>query len=241
MISRVALSRAAAESGLNRTAAIIIQQAANPAFNPNTLIAGPDGLSDPNNQGAASNADNNRVTQLRGKQIDVAASPPWPQLDMLNNTPGLRAGVYALARLDTLELNTKKPPFTDQRIRHAVSLVLNRAGMVKVSLAGRGKPATSFLAPSVPYYSAVAQPTGAAALAQAKQLMSQAGSPHATIDLLVTSGDAVANVVGQVIQQNLAQIGAAVASVAYQNGLAVGPPPNDLIGFVQSQMYDPNY
>ena len=37
------------------------------------------------------------------------------------------------------------------------------------------------------------------------------------------------------------KIGAAVADVAYQRGLASGPPPNDTIGFVQSQMYDPHY
>jgi len=43
------------------------------------------------------------------------------------------------------------------------------------------------------------------------------------------------------IREVSAQIAAAVADVAYQNGLAVGPPPNDLIGFVQSQMYDPEY
>jgi len=43
------------------------------------------------------------------------------------------------------------------------------------------------------------------------------------------------------IREVSAQIGAAVASVAYQNGLAKGPPPNDLVGFVQSQMYDPHY
>jgi len=38
-----------------------------------------------------------------------------------------------------------------------------------------------------------------------------------------------------------AQIAAAVADVAYQRGLANGPPPNDLLGYVQSQMYDPHY
>ena len=43
------------------------------------------------------------------------------------------------------------------------------------------------------------------------------------------------------IREVSAQIGAAVASVAYQNGLAKGPPPNDLVSFVQSQMYDPHY
>jgi len=43
------------------------------------------------------------------------------------------------------------------------------------------------------------------------------------------------------IREVSAQIGAAVADVAYQRGLAAGPPANDLIGFIHSQMYDPHY
>ena len=43
------------------------------------------------------------------------------------------------------------------------------------------------------------------------------------------------------IREVSAQIAAAVADVAYQRGLANGPPPNDLLGYVQSQMYDPHY
>jgi malate dehydrogenase (oxaloacetate-decarboxylating)(NADP+) len=43
------------------------------------------------------------------------------------------------------------------------------------------------------------------------------------------------------IREVSAQIGAAVADVAYQRGLAAGPPPNDTMGFIQSQMYDPRY
>jgi malate dehydrogenase (oxaloacetate-decarboxylating)(NADP+) len=43
------------------------------------------------------------------------------------------------------------------------------------------------------------------------------------------------------IREVSAQIGAAVAGVAYQRGLAQGPTPNDLIGIVQAQMYDPGY
>jgi len=38
-----------------------------------------------------------------------------------------------------------------------------------------------------------------------------------------------------------AQIAVAVAKVAYDRGLAAGVPPNDLLGYVQSQMYDPRY
>jgi malate dehydrogenase (oxaloacetate-decarboxylating)(NADP+) len=43
------------------------------------------------------------------------------------------------------------------------------------------------------------------------------------------------------IREVSAQIGTAVANVAYQNGLATGQAPNDLLGYVESQMYDPHY
>ena len=43
------------------------------------------------------------------------------------------------------------------------------------------------------------------------------------------------------IREVSAQIASAVADVAYQRGLANGPPPNDLLGYVQSRMYDPHY
>lgn len=43
------------------------------------------------------------------------------------------------------------------------------------------------------------------------------------------------------IREVSAKIATAVASVAYQNGLADGPPPNDLSAFIEAQMYDPHY
>jgi len=43
------------------------------------------------------------------------------------------------------------------------------------------------------------------------------------------------------IREVSARIAAAVAEVAYQRGLAAGPPPKDLLAYVQSQMYDPRY
>jgi malate dehydrogenase (oxaloacetate-decarboxylating)(NADP+) len=43
------------------------------------------------------------------------------------------------------------------------------------------------------------------------------------------------------IREVSAKIGAAVAEVAYKRGLAAGAAPNDLLAYVQSQMYDPRY
>jgi malate dehydrogenase (oxaloacetate-decarboxylating)(NADP+) len=43
------------------------------------------------------------------------------------------------------------------------------------------------------------------------------------------------------IREVSARIGAAVAEIAYQRGLAAVPAPNDLHALVQAQMYDPRY
>ena len=43
------------------------------------------------------------------------------------------------------------------------------------------------------------------------------------------------------IREVSAQIAAAVADVAYRRGLAAGQPPNDLLEYVQTQMYDARY
>ena len=80
------------------------------------------------------------------------------------------------------------------------------------------------------------------------------GSKLVTNEMFMAAAHALANSVSEAdlkqgslypalprIREVSAQIGAAVASVAYQNGLAKGPPPNDLVGFVQSQMYDAHY
>jgi malate dehydrogenase (oxaloacetate-decarboxylating)(NADP+) len=43
------------------------------------------------------------------------------------------------------------------------------------------------------------------------------------------------------IREVSAHIAVAVAEVAYRRGLATAPRPNDLMSYVQSQMYDPHY
>jgi malate dehydrogenase (oxaloacetate-decarboxylating)(NADP+) len=43
------------------------------------------------------------------------------------------------------------------------------------------------------------------------------------------------------IREVSAHIAAAVAQIAYQQSLAAGPMPNDLLAHVGSHMYDPRY
>jgi malate dehydrogenase (oxaloacetate-decarboxylating)(NADP+) len=43
------------------------------------------------------------------------------------------------------------------------------------------------------------------------------------------------------IREVSAHIAAAVAEIAYNRGFATGQAPEDLLAYVQSQMYDPHY
>jgi malate dehydrogenase (oxaloacetate-decarboxylating)(NADP+) len=80
------------------------------------------------------------------------------------------------------------------------------------------------------------------------------GSKLVTAEMFMAAAHTLANSVSEAdlkqgslypalprIREVSAQIGAAVADVAYQRGHAAGPPPNDTIGFIHSQMYDPHY
>lgn len=75
-------ARAAAESGLNRSAAQIMALTANPTYSLNNLLLGPDGLVDAGNASSSVNADNGILTHLPDMTGSVSCPHPngpcWP-------------------------------------------------------------------------------------------------------------------------------------------------------------------
>jgi malate dehydrogenase (oxaloacetate-decarboxylating)(NADP+) len=80
------------------------------------------------------------------------------------------------------------------------------------------------------------------------------GATLVTDEMFMVAAHALADLVSQAdieqgslypslprIREVSAHIAAAVADVAYQRGLATGQAPNDLMAYIQSQMYDPQY
>ncbi|MDE2376556.1 NAD-dependent malic enzyme [Bradyrhizobium sp.] len=80
------------------------------------------------------------------------------------------------------------------------------------------------------------------------------GSKLVTDEMFMAAAHALADCVGRDdldqgslypalprIREVSARIAAAVAQVAWQRGLADGPAPNDMMGHVQSRMYEPHY
>jgi hypothetical protein len=91
-------ARAASEAGLNHTAAIILQLTADPVFPLNSLLNGPDTLSNPATNDATSvNADNGSVTQLLGGtapwQVEPGSAYSYAVQLMDDDDPALKGGV----------------------------------------------------------------------------------------------------------------------------------------------------
>jgi oligopeptide transport system substrate-binding protein len=80
--------------------------------------------------------------------------------------------------LDTyfLRLNTARPPFNDERIRHALALAIDRTAMVEKVLRGGQRAATAITPPGLPDYTPPAGPDHD--VAAARRLLAEAGFPN---------------------------------------------------------------
>jgi peptide/nickel transport system substrate-binding protein len=117
-----------------------------------------------------------RAAELRSGGVDIIATPPLPQLDLLDSGDTQLAPVKG-GRVIIYPFNMSQPPFDNRKVREAVNLAVNRDAIVRNVLGGRGVvlagPMTSAwlgFDPSVKPY-----PYDPA---RAKQLLAEAGHPQ---------------------------------------------------------------
>lgn len=154
-----------------------------------------------------SNSDS-RVLQLRAKQLDVVADPPWAQLATLGRTPGVRVGKFALAYPDLLMFNEKSPLFANAQVRKAAALAVDRAAVIKAALAGNGEPGGSWYPPALEFHDASIKPQEDPA--RAKQLLASAvksAGLDPTFTMKIAAGDDYARLASQIVQSDLDAVG----------------------------------
>jgi peptide/nickel transport system substrate-binding protein len=151
--------------------------------------------------------ENTRELQLRGGQIQVDEFPPFNSISKLQNTPGITMSLFPSTRTDYLEMNQKYPPLADVHVRRAISYAIDRTAIIKSVLFGHGTPANSFLPPQVPFYDSKS-PGLQFDMAKAKAEMKLSKYPKGfNVTLLVGAGAQVEAAVGQILQNELAQLG----------------------------------
>ncbi len=150
---------------------------------------------------------------LASGELDVAGISP-NMAPLVERDPTLRLISYPILFETGIVLNTHRPPFDDVRVRHAISLAINRDRIVRAALNGFGTPAAGPVPRDVPYADTtppVYDPARADSLLDAAGwrrgpggVRAQAGKPFAFTLLTVGTAD---DALEQLVQSDLAARG----------------------------------
>ena len=105
-----------------------------------------------------------------------------------------------------LYLRVDRPPFNDPRLRQAVALGLDREALVRVVLLGKGRVGNDLFGQGLQYYDA-ALPQITRDVAQARDLVTQAGAAGTAVEIQTSTADPVYQAAAGVIAQQLGEIG----------------------------------
>ena len=154
--------------------------------------------------------DNTRMYQVEGGQAQIDEFPPFSQIAELKSNSAVNLDLFPSSRTDFLLFNYKVSPFNDVHVRRAICEAIDRSAIVKAVLFGYGKVANSFLSPALWGY----DPNSAGLqydLAAAKREMAQSSVPNGFhIALMVGSGVANEQAIGQIVQSELKPLGITV-------------------------------
>lgn len=155
-----------------------------------------------------------RIANLRtgASQIATFENASAPQL--LEGVANVKTVIQPTTDYWVLDLNAKSSLFQDVRLRHAVALALDRQEIAQTGLSGVGEPAPpsapglagSCDTDGLPYY----QPD----LDKARELVEQAGATGQTVELIASPTFANIPLIGQMIEQQLGEIGLKVKLVS---------------------------
>jgi peptide/nickel transport system substrate-binding protein len=153
-------------------------------------------------------ADTARATAVVGGQATLAEGPPLNQLASLKANPAVKTYVFPSTLVELVPLNVTKPPLNNEKVREAISLAIDRPGIVKAGLFGYGTPASTFLVgPPGQTFQNTSLNLYPFNLAKAKQLLQQSGVPLPVHLQFGVSQGVAQQAISTVMQSDLAKIG----------------------------------
>lgn len=154
--------------------------------------------------------ENQRILQLKGGQANVSTFPQPSQATVaLEDSPEVNVKNLPAYLMTLLMLNQKYEPLTDQHLRKAIAMSVDRESIVKAIMFGRGSPDTSYLPTRIAYHQP--QPSIDFNLDEAKKELAASNYPDGLdLKLLVSAGAATELAIAQIMQQNLAELNIAI-------------------------------
>jgi peptide/nickel transport system substrate-binding protein len=163
--------------------------------------------------------DNARILQLRTGEVDVALQIPFSQASSLDSVPDVDATMVTIYGTAAVVPNVSRvPELADVRVRQAISYAVDREAMIDAILQGNGEPAESpFYGPGILYHTDEFA-TGYD-LERARALMAESSAPDGfEVDLVIPSGDELAQQTAVILNDQLAQIGIQINVVPVEAG-----------------------
>jgi peptide/nickel transport system substrate-binding protein len=130
-----------------------------------------------------------QVNALQGGQIDAMTDIPFAQISVVNQSGNLAVLEGQGAGWLPLCMAIDMPPFTDNRVRQAMRLLVDRQAMLEQVLSGHGRVANDLYSPFDPCFDS-SLPQRQHDPEQAKSLLKAAGQEGLTVDLHTTDGAA---------------------------------------------------
>jgi ABC-type transport system substrate-binding protein len=157
--------------------------------------------------------DSTAVNALRSGQQDFVFDPPPQEIGNLEASPGFSASISPQLYQLIIYLDLAAAPFDDPRIRRAVNLAINREQLLEVARFGRGEVGWTPLPSKHWAYAEELVPTYPHDLAQARELLAEAGHAEGISFPMIVYADPTSIRLGEVIKHQLGKAGITVELV----------------------------
>jgi peptide/nickel transport system substrate-binding protein len=155
-----------------------------------------------------------QIAELRAGEADLVVGVRHDAFDRLGGTDAIRAVERPTLSYATVAWNGRRSPLDDPRVRRALTMAMNRAGVVEALRGGHGTLAAGPVPPGHWAYSAGLEPLPydpAAARAELADALADAGEGQTLrFTLLLPAGSDFNRDLAQVIQADLARVGVTV-------------------------------
>lgn len=149
-----------------------------------------------------------RTIELESGAVDLAVEVPTIDVKRLQENKNLVTILQPSQMIFHLGMDTlHKKPYNDVRVRQALNLAVNRAGIVKAVFKGYAEAASGPISSAIKYSKAKTTPVPKVDIAKAKQLLAEAGYPNGFKTELLTADRTDYINIATVLQENFRHIG----------------------------------
>ncbi len=161
-----------------------------------------------------------RAAALRDGSVDVTTFETPDSIRLLKGQANVKTTVQSTTDYYTMYVNAKRSILSDDRLRQALALSIDRDKLVKVALGGVGR-ATAAAPVAFNVCDPAAMPFATPDPARARQLVEAAGATGKTVDIITIPAVPMAAPMAQVLQQSLQSAGLKVHITSLEIGQAL--------------------